>query len=180
TTYTQQSYKVSDVFPFKWINKKWKEGFSVTSMTAAGNRWGIVMSRDAGYSNQVVELDFLYPSEGIHRRWENGYRITSTAATGDQAAFILSTSKRRLQDVTQETLRTSAFPSTHVKVRLLLRIAYNFHNYKSYDNVDELFYLIPGSNSCFIFSGRINGQRICILHQSAMGEQFLEVWDLRE
>ncbi|KAL4563946.1 hypothetical protein LXL04_027995 [Taraxacum kok-saghyz] len=115
TTYTQQSYKVSDVFPFKWINKKWKEGFLVTSMTTAGNRWGIVMSRDATYSNQVVELDFLYPSEGIHRRWENGYRITSAAATEDQAAFILSTSRRKLQDVTQETLRTSAFPSTHVK-----------------------------------------------------------------
>lgn len=53
TSYTQQSYKVSDVFPFKWINKKWKEGFSVTSMTTAGSRWGIVMSRDAGFSNQV-------------------------------------------------------------------------------------------------------------------------------
>lgn len=64
----------------------------------------------------MVELDFLYPSEGIHRRWENGYRITSAAATEDQAAFILSTSRRKLQDVTQETLRTSAFPSTHVKV----------------------------------------------------------------
>ncbi|XP_024959471.1 casein kinase 1-like protein HD16 [Cynara cardunculus var. scolymus] len=115
TTYTQQSYKVSDVFPFKWINKKWKEGFFVTSMATAGSRWGIVMSRDASYSNQVVELDFLYPSEGIHRRWENGYRITSAAATEDQAAFVLSTSKRRLQDVTQETLRTSSFPSTHVK-----------------------------------------------------------------
>ncbi|KAL6974384.1 Casein kinase 1-like protein hd16 [Sarracenia purpurea var. burkii] len=115
TTYTQQSYKVSDVFPFKWINKKWKEGFSVTSMSTAGSRWGVVMSRAAGYSNQVVELDFLYPSEGIHRRWENGYRITATAATADQAAIILSTSKRTLQDVTQETLRTSAFPNTHVK-----------------------------------------------------------------
>ncbi|KAL8102390.1 casein kinase 1-like protein HD16 [Apium graveolens] len=115
TSYTQQSYKVSDVFPFKWINKKWKEGFSVTSMTTAGSRWGIVMSRDAGFSNQVVELDFLYPSEGIHRRWENGYRITSAAATADQAAFILSSSKKKLQDITQETLRTSAFPSTHVK-----------------------------------------------------------------
>nr|GEW37741.1 casein kinase 1-like protein HD16 [Tanacetum cinerariifolium] len=79
------------------------------------NKWGIVMSRDSSYSSQVVELDFLYPSEGIHRRWENGYRITSAAATEDQAAFILSTSKRRLQDVTQETLRTTAFPSTHVK-----------------------------------------------------------------
>lgn len=115
TQYTQQSYKVSEIFPFKWINKKWKEGFSVTSMTTAGSRWGVVMSRNAGYSNQVVELDFLYPSEGIHRRWENGYRITSTAATPDQAAFILSIPKRRSQDVTQETLRTSAFPSTHVK-----------------------------------------------------------------
>ncbi|KAI3754260.1 hypothetical protein L1987_54039 [Smallanthus sonchifolius] len=115
STYTQQSYKVSEAFPFKWISKKWKEGFFVTSMTTSGNKWGIVMSRDSYYSNQVVELDFLYPSEGIHRRWENGYRITSAAATEDQAAFILSTSKRRLQDVTQETLRTTTFPCTHVK-----------------------------------------------------------------
>ncbi|KAG5555456.1 hypothetical protein RHGRI_006192 [Rhododendron griersonianum] len=115
TPYTQQSYKVSESFPFKWINKKWKEGFHVTSMTTAGNRWGVVMSRNSGYSEQVVELDFLYPSEGIHRRWESGYRITSMAATADQAAFILSIPKRKMMDETQETLRTSAFPSTHVK-----------------------------------------------------------------
>ncbi|KAJ9559001.1 hypothetical protein OSB04_013615 [Centaurea solstitialis] len=115
TPYTQQSYKVSESFPFKWISKKWKEGFHVTSMTTAGSRWGVVMSRNSGYSEQVVELDFLYPSEGIHRRWESGYRITSIAATADQAAFILSIPKRKLMDETQETLRTSAFPSTHVK-----------------------------------------------------------------
>ena len=53
TPYSQQSYKVSESFPFKWINKKWKEGFHVTSMTTAGNRWGVVMSRNAGYSEQV-------------------------------------------------------------------------------------------------------------------------------
>ena len=53
TPYTQQSYKVSESFPFKWINKKWKEGFHVTSMTTAGSRWGVVMSRNAGYSDQV-------------------------------------------------------------------------------------------------------------------------------
>ncbi|CAH1452353.1 unnamed protein product [Lactuca virosa] len=115
TPYTQQSYKVSESFPFKWISKKWKEGFHVTSMTTAGSRWGVVMSRNAGFSEQVVELDFLYPSEGIHRRWESGYRITSMAATPDQAAFILSIPRRKMMDETQETLRTSAFPSTHVK-----------------------------------------------------------------
>ena len=53
TQYTQQSYKVSDSFPFKWINKKWKEGFHVTSMATAGSRWGVVMSRNAGFSDQV-------------------------------------------------------------------------------------------------------------------------------
>ncbi|KAL9463511.1 hypothetical protein AB3S75_001342 [Citrus x aurantiifolia] len=115
TQYLQQSYKVSDAFPFKWINKKWREGFYVTAMATSGSRWGVVMSRGAGFSDQVVELDFLYPSEGIHRRWDSGYRITATAATWDQAAFVLSVPRRKPADETQETLRTSAFPSAHVK-----------------------------------------------------------------
>ncbi|CAN4114091.1 unnamed protein product [Withania somnifera] len=115
TQFTQQSYKVSESFPFKWISKKWKEGFHVTSMATAGSRWAVVMSRNSGFSDQVVELDFLYPSEGIHKRWDNGYRITATAATADQAALILSVPRRRPGDETQETLRTSQFPSTHVK-----------------------------------------------------------------
>ncbi|KAH7293652.1 hypothetical protein KP509_28G035000 [Ceratopteris richardii] len=115
TPYSQQSYKVSDTFPFKWISKKWREGFHVTSMATAGTRWGVVMSRNSGFTEQVVELDFLYPSEGIHRRWDSGYRITATAATPDQAAFVLSVPKKKVTDETQETLRTSAFPSSHVK-----------------------------------------------------------------
>ncbi|KAI8106201.1 hypothetical protein M9435_000748 [Picochlorum sp. BPE23] len=115
TPYTQQSYKVSESFPFKWINKKWKEGFYVTSMATSHSRWAVVMSRNAGFVDQCVELDFQYPSEGIHRRWDAGYRITSCAATPDQAAFVLSVPKRRPGDETQETLRTSAFPSSHVK-----------------------------------------------------------------
>jgi hypothetical protein len=68
---------------------------------------------------QVVELDFLYPSEGIRRRWECGYRITATAATCEQAAFVLSVPKRKPEDETQETLRTSTFPSSHVKVTFI-------------------------------------------------------------
>ncbi|MCL7027427.1 hypothetical protein MKW94_023078 [Papaver nudicaule] len=117
TQYAQQSYKVSGEFPFKWINKKWREKFYVTSMATSGSRWAVVMSRNAGFSDQVVELDFLYPSEGIHRRWDTGFRITANTATSDQAAFVLSVPKKKLKlsDETQETLRTSAFPSTQVK-----------------------------------------------------------------
>jgi hypothetical protein len=64
--------QVSDSFPFKWINKKWKEGFYVTSMATSHTRWAVVMSRNAGFVDQCVELDFQYPSEGIHRRWDGG------------------------------------------------------------------------------------------------------------
>ena len=106
---------MSDSFPFKWINKKWKEGFYVTAMATSHTRWAVVMSRNAGFVDQCVELDFQYASEGIHRRWDAGFRITACAATPDQAAFVLSVPRRRPMDETQETLRTSAFPSTHVK-----------------------------------------------------------------
>lgn len=65
TRYTQQSYKVSESFPYKWINKKWKEGFHVTSMGTAGSRWGIVMSRNAGFSDQVCCCWFVLFSATI-------------------------------------------------------------------------------------------------------------------
>ena len=44
TKFTQQSYKVSDSFPYEWIKKKWKESFSITAMaTAGGVPWSIVV-----------------------------------------------------------------------------------------------------------------------------------------
>ncbi|OMO54004.1 hypothetical protein CCACVL1_28143 [Corchorus capsularis] len=60
TQYLQQSYKVSESFPFKWINKKWREGFYVTSMATSGSRWGVVMSRGAPFSDQFHKLPPFY------------------------------------------------------------------------------------------------------------------------
>ena len=37
------------------------------------------------------------------------------AATQDQAAFVLSILRKSPTDETQETLRTTQFPSTHIK-----------------------------------------------------------------
>ncbi|XP_044390878.1 casein kinase 1-like protein HD16 [Triticum aestivum] len=115
TPYTKQSYKVSESFPYKWITKKWKEGFHVTCMGTAGNRWGVVTSRNTDYSYQAVELDFVYPSEGIHQRYGAGYRITSCAATPDQAAFIMSIAKESKTKPVDETFLTCDFPSKATK-----------------------------------------------------------------
>ena len=51
--FTRRMVQVSDSFPFKWINKKWKEGFYVTSMATSHTRWAVVMSRNAGFIDQV-------------------------------------------------------------------------------------------------------------------------------
>lgn len=57
---------MSDSFPFKWINKKWREGFYVTSMATAGSRWGVVMSRNAGFSDQVYNV--WCPSDSLSNK----------------------------------------------------------------------------------------------------------------
>jgi len=66
---------VSEAFPFKWINKKWKEGFHVTSMTTAGSRWGVVMSRNSGFSDQVsVSLNlFIEAVLVVKKCWKCGH-----------------------------------------------------------------------------------------------------------
>ncbi|OMO56485.1 hypothetical protein CCACVL1_26521 [Corchorus capsularis] len=128
------------------------EGFYVTSMATAGSRWGVVMSRNAGFSDQVVELDFLYPSVGIHRRRDSGYRITSTAATSDQAAPISSTTKHKPVDETQETLHTAQFLSIHVK--------------------------IYGQNAIVMNESMVANNAVRMINVTTVGEAFLKTRDL--
>ena len=61
-------------------------------------------------------LDMSYVHSSMSSAVAAGYRITACAATDDQCAFVLSQPRKILPDETQETLRTSQFPSQHVKV----------------------------------------------------------------
>jgi hypothetical protein len=73
---------VSDSFPFKWINKKWREGFYVTSMATAGSRWGVVMSRNAGFSDQVGNAVFgaFYGVRKMGRQVERACKVIVSIA----------------------------------------------------------------------------------------------------
>ncbi|GJS15891.1 ribonuclease H-like domain-containing protein [Tanacetum coccineum] len=63
-----------------------------------------------------IKIDIHFVRDMVARGQESGYSITAMAATPNQAAFILSIIRQKMIDETQETLRTSAFPSTHVKL----------------------------------------------------------------
>lgn len=111
----------------------------------------------------------MYPSEGIHRRWDSGYRITSTAATWDQSALVLSIPRRKPGDETQETLRTSQFPSVHVKVQAWKLLQYWLSKLCKW-NIS-----LQGRTTLTfpILWCRRNGQRISISHACAMGGLYL-------
>ena len=103
TPYTQQCYKVSDEFPFGWVEEQWKQGCHVTSMATLGEGprigstiWAVVVSRNADFVEQVVEVDCgLSSDEGVRRRWDAGAFITAASASPDMAAFALSVPRRR-------------------------------------------------------------------------------------
>ena len=120
TPYTQQSYKVSDSFPFKWINKKWKEGFYVTSMATSLARWAVVMSRNAGFIDQCVELDFQYPSEGIHRRWDAGPNLSTPLCC---SMDLIHAAQRFASSMLSQSGRTHCWQQPHLDTTLLFMSA---------------------------------------------------------
>ena len=68
----------SSSFPIKWISEKWTEGYYITSMAHFQTRWAIVMSKNAGFEDQFVELDFQHPSEG-YLKWAKGGAVSALA-----------------------------------------------------------------------------------------------------
>ena len=102
--------QVSDSFPFKWINKKWKEGFYVTSMATSHTRWAVVMSRNAGFVDQCVELDFQYPSEGIHRRWDAGEPPHALSTVAAEPVLRLPNCRLRSRNNTSISVALQCIP----------------------------------------------------------------------
>lgn len=96
-----------------------------------------------------------------------GYRITACAATDDQCAFVLSQPRKILPDETQETLRTSQFPSQHVKVKLawvewshLLLLSLQVYDVDTFGSCSEKHMLpVSGMFSYCLVAGKV-GERV--------------------
>ena len=72
--------QVAESFPIKWINTKWTEGYYITSMAYFQGKWVFIMSKNAGFVDQHVELDFQHPSEG-YLKWATGGTVPALACT---------------------------------------------------------------------------------------------------
>jgi hypothetical protein len=89
--YKQTYSSVDSVSHNDWINQKWKEGFSITSLAAGDRRWLVVMSKDVGYTSQTFSNEVTeFPGDFIEGKWGEGYRITSVANTGGKWVVLMT------------------------------------------------------------------------------------------
>ena len=72
--------QVAESVPIKWINTKWTEGYYITSMAYFQGKWVFIMSKNASFVDQHVELDFQHPSEG-YLKWATGGTVPALACT---------------------------------------------------------------------------------------------------
>lgn len=90
--YTVQSIKQSgSVQTMKeWINKKWKEGFFITSVAGGDGSYVVVASKGTPFTQQKYKLFNPWPETWVKEQWNEGYRITELATIDDEWMVILS------------------------------------------------------------------------------------------
>jgi hypothetical protein len=101
------------------IHRRWDAGFRITACAATPDQVLPLPAFAAVAARQTVRLSpwncFAGCLEAADALTQSNSVLTFEFCAPSQAAFVLSVPRRRPVDETQETLRTSAFPSTHVK-----------------------------------------------------------------
>ncbi len=70
------------IFPREKVDKRWEEGYYITSSCYSSAGWAIVMSQTDRWSNQTYKVSTDWPDQWIQERRALGYFITSVASDG--------------------------------------------------------------------------------------------------
>ena len=98
TGYGEQRYTLPGPFDDKrkaWISARWKEGLAITSVAGENGpeekfSWAMVMSSNAGVSEQTYAGPGPWPAKWIDEQWKKGFFITSHTGYGEAWLVIMS------------------------------------------------------------------------------------------
>lgn len=88
--YILQTYLSTPSFPAEEVNKKWNEGYRITSVAQGDGLWHVVMSNPSGLNGQGFIIADTVPLDRIEEMWDNGFAITNMCFGNGQWTFIYS------------------------------------------------------------------------------------------
>lgn len=77
-----QIWRYREYFPQEEIKEGWNDNYYITALSygkvpTGEEVWVVVMSKNAGYSDQIWRTRSYFPQEEIEEGWQQGYYITS-------------------------------------------------------------------------------------------------------
>ncbi|KAA8523103.1 hypothetical protein F0562_009526 [Nyssa sinensis] len=168
TGFTSQVYELSPVFLHKeWIMEQWDKNYYITSLSGASNGSAlVVMSKGTTYTQQSYKVSDVFPFKWINKKWKEGFSVTSMTTAGSRWGIVMSRDAGYSNQVVELDF---LYPSEGIHRRW----ENGYRITSAAATADQAAFILT-------LMSRISGQRICILHLSAMGELYLEVQNLKE
>jgi SpoVK/Ycf46/Vps4 family AAA+-type ATPase len=116
--FDESGYQQSDSIPDKYIDKRWKEGFYITSAAFGVGKWAIVTSKGSGYTDQIWRTRVNFPEEEIRAGWSEKKDITEICY-GDGMWFLVMSENTGFTD--QVFKFQQKFPTEYVNDMLTKR-----------------------------------------------------------
>lgn len=100
-----------------WIKQKWDAGYHITDLANGDNRWAVIMTKDAGFTNQSVLADPNdFPTKRVRELWDDDYFITTALYGSNRWVVIMSQyPKDAAQRMDQVFKLGTEFPKDWVK-----------------------------------------------------------------
>ncbi|KAF8393346.1 hypothetical protein HHK36_021589 [Tetracentron sinense] len=191
TGFTSQVYELSPVFLRKeWIMEQWDKSYYISSVAGACNGSALViMSKGTPYTQQSYKVSDVFPFKWINKKWKEGFFVTSMTTAGSRWGVVMSRNAAYSSQVVEldflypsegihrrwgSGYRITATAATKDQAAFIL----SSPKRKALDIQETLRTSVFPTTYLKDYQyvlRQINGQRICIFHPSAMGEQSLEV-----
>ena len=86
----EQRLTISEQFPVEFIQRRWNEGFEVTTLASDGVEWVVVMSKNSGLRAQSWKRSTFFPDSYIKNALSRGEFVTGLGRVGSTYGVVTS------------------------------------------------------------------------------------------
>lgn len=92
TGWTNQGYRIDDVWPTDWLQEKWNDGYYITSLAASDDQYFVMASEGTNITSQKLcsNPNWSVIRDWLHEWWNQGYLVTGMCCKNGLWTFLMS------------------------------------------------------------------------------------------